>query len=188
MKDPKKSRPGKKKLKAKDGEARLPSNCLLLQLSTERYLSSTGRSSSRQFFPLECIGYSEPRWCSLVKSTKARMGICWSLPWKYHGGSETSSVPFVWERIRWSTERTTILLRIWKWIRLILLEHFFTISNGFQKHSSSIWLSATTNKLAAWYLILARSRFYGIKILRCSRIKFIIQINSIQKFLCVHCR
>ena len=104
MKSPMKSRPGKKKQKAEDLEEKLPSNCLLLQLYTERYLLSTWKCSSWQISSLECFGYSEPRCSSLVKSTQAQMGIYWTPTLKYHVGSQTANVTLVQERIRSITD------------------------------------------------------------------------------------
>ena len=79
----------------------------------------------------------------------------------------------------------TILPRILKWIQLIMLEHFFTFLNGFHKRSSSTRQSATTKKSADFSLSIARIRFYGIMLLGCSRIKFIIRIK-IDKAISIH--
>ena len=73
--------------------------------------------------------------------------------------------------------RSTILPRILKWIELIMSEHLFTFSNGFQKRSSSTPQSSITRKSTACFLILTRSGFYGIMLSSCSRIKFIIWIK-----------
>ena len=53
-------------------------------------------------------------------------------------------------------------------------ENFLAFSNGFKKRSSSTQQSATTKKLAFYSLIIARSMSYGIMILSCSVMKFII--------------
>ena len=76
MRTPKSSSPRKKKRQAEAGEARLSSNCLLLQLSTDWYLTYIVKDSSGQIGSLECLGYSYPRCSSFVKSTQAQMGIC----------------------------------------------------------------------------------------------------------------
>ena len=85
-----------KKLQAKAGLTRLPSNWLLLYLTTKWYPSSTGKGSSQKIGLLECLGYSEPRWHSLVKFTQSRMGICWDPLWQYHRGIQTDNYLFVW--------------------------------------------------------------------------------------------
>ena len=103
MKTLMKSRPGKKKQKAEDGEARLTSNFILLQIYTKQYPRSTGKGSSLQIVSLECLGYSEPICSILVKPTQTRMGVRWTPSQKCHRGIQTANIPFVWERIRLST-------------------------------------------------------------------------------------
>ena len=90
-----------RKWEAEAGEERLPSNFLLLNISTEWHPPSTGKGSSQQIGSLECLGYSEPICSSLVKYTQAQMGICWTPPQKDHGGIQTDNVPLVQEII-WS--------------------------------------------------------------------------------------
>ena len=64
-----------KKIEVEAGEARLPSNYLLIPFSAYRYTPSTGKGSSQKIGSLEYLGYSEPRCSILVKSTQTRMGI-----------------------------------------------------------------------------------------------------------------
>ena len=67
----------------------------------------------------------------------------------------------------------------------MISEHFFSFSNGFQKRSYSTQKPSTTNKSALYYIILARSVFYGNMISICSRMKFIIYIK-LDTYISIH--
>ena len=58
-------------------------------------------------------------------------------------------------------------------------ERFSAFSDDFQKRISSTRRSATTKKLAAFYMILTRSRFYGIMVSSYTRMKFIMWIKLV---------
>ena len=89
-----KSRPRKKR-KSEAGETRLPSNYLLIHISTEQYPPSTGNDSSWKIAFLEFLVYSEPICSSLVRPTQAWMGILWTYPQTCHGGSQVDNFLFV---------------------------------------------------------------------------------------------
>ena len=86
MKTSMKLRPGYRIIISGNGEAMLPSDCLILHISTYICLSYTGKGYSQKIGSLECRRYSEPECSSLVKPTQTRMVICRTHLRQFHGG------------------------------------------------------------------------------------------------------
>ena len=122
-----------KKRQAKSGEARLTSNCLLLHISTERYLSSAGKGSSRKIGSMECLSYSESRCSSLVKSTQLR--------WEYaellyeNITEEVRQLMFRLFGKEASQVQINHLTKDFKMDPTHNVKNFFAFSNGLEKRS-----------------------------------------------------